>query len=651
MSTDAATPFGRYELVRKVATGGMAEIWLARQIGPAGFARQLVLKSILPELAIDPEFVTMFLDEARLAANLVHPNIAQVYDFGEVDGTYFIAMELVRGPNLKRLGWYAEKKKTPIPFEIAAKLIASAAEGLDHAHRLLGADGEPLSIVHRDVTPGNLVAAYEGECKVLDFGIAKAQQRATHTMAGVVKGKYAYMAPEQIDGKAVDARADVWGLGATLYELVTGQRAFPADGELELVQQICDADVRRPTEVRSDVPPLLEEIICNALARDKEHRYRTARAFGEALERFAMRHVGEPITKGRVADWLEKLKAATGDGLDPFGMGTGTQARTPGPAFAVQVSASVLRTPPRSTPAPMDASRASTDPSLELRAQSSAGTLLGMSASTERVEGFQLPPDDADPTDDAPQRKAEAPRTATMGAGLNRELVAEPPPRAKAPTVLSELPGPPRAPGDPTPPARRLPSDNAERPAVRPLGPPPEEKTVLKPSLVLLVPEQPPGDDKTMLKPQTRAAVPQAAPAAVADASAEVTIAGPPTRSRGPMILIAMVVGVLLAVALGVGIVRFAGPAGDPNAMQAIVPPPQKAAGPATDGRLVVQVLPFGLVTIDGKDHGMSPLQSPLALAPGPHEVAVKNPDNGKADKRTVTIEAGAEATVAFDLR
>lgn len=647
MSTDSTTPFGRYELVRKVATGGMAEIWLARQVGPAGFARQLVVKSILPELAIDPEFVTMFLDEARLAANLVHPNIAQVYDFGEVDGTYYIAMELVRGPNLKRLAWYAEKKKTPIPFEIAAKLIASAAEGLDHAHRLLGPDGEPLAIVHRDVTPGNLVAAYEGECKVLDFGIAKAQQRATQTMAGVVKGKYAYMAPEQIDGKPVDARADVWGLGATLYELVTGQRAFPADGELELVQQICDHDVKKPSEVRSDVPPLLEEILCNALARDKERRYKTARAFGEALERFAMRHVGEPITKGRVADWLEKLKAAAGDGLDPFGMGTGTQARTPGPAFAVQVSPSVLRTPPRSTPAPLDPSRSVTDPSLEIPVQSGSGTLLGMSASTEKIEGFTLPPD----PETAP--RVEVPRTATMGAGLNKELVAEPPPRAKAPTVVSELPGPPRAPGAPTPPARRLPADNAELPAVRALeAPPAEEKTILKPSLAAL-PEQPPAEDRTQLKQGTRSGLPQSVGAEELSAGERTLPAPPPPRSRGPIIVVAILVGVVLAVGLGLAIVKLAGaPSADPNAMRPIeAPPPQRAAGQATEGRLVVQVLPYGLVTIDGKEHGMSPLEAPLLLSPGSHVVRVKNPDNGRTDERTVQIEAGAEASVAFDLR
>ena len=196
------TPFGRYELLKRIAAGGMGEVYLARQAGLEGFEKLLVVKVLLPNLAEDREFTEMFLDEARIAARLDHPNIGQIYDMGEVDGSYYIAMEYIRGDDVVRLWKQARHQNKSIPPALAVRIAADAAAGLDYAHKAVGIDNEPLHLIHRDVSPQNILVTFDGGVKLIDFGVAKAAGRVSHTSAGTIKGKFAYMSPEQISGEA-----------------------------------------------------------------------------------------------------------------------------------------------------------------------------------------------------------------------------------------------------------------------------------------------------------------------------------------------------------------------------------------------------------------------------------------------------------------
>jgi serine/threonine-protein kinase len=278
--------FGKYRLVRPLAQGGMAEIFLARQSGPAGFEKQVVIKRVLPHLSANQEFVHMFLDEARIAARLSHPNIVQIFDFGEADGAYFLAMEYLVGEDLVAIQSASRRKHRPVPGPIAAMIISSACEALHYAHTCTDDDGTPLRIVHRDISPSNIFVTYQGAVKVLDFGIAKAEGKLVQTQGGVLKGKFLYMSPEQIRGFGLDARSDVFALGAVLHELLTGQPTFQRPNELGMLRAITEEPIARPSEIVSGVSTELEEVAMRALERDLDVRWSDARAMRLALDAY-----------------------------------------------------------------------------------------------------------------------------------------------------------------------------------------------------------------------------------------------------------------------------------------------------------------------------------------------------------------------------
>ncbi len=278
---------GRYELVRHLASGGMAEVLLARATGIEGFERHVVLKRIREAQARDARFVQMFLDEARLAASLHHTNIAQVHDIGQDDGEYFFAMEYVHGEDLRKLLMHLAEREQKVPFEHIITIVASAAAALHHAHEHRSADRKLLGIVHRDVSPANILVGYDGNVKVVDFGIAKATQRTTETQSGVMKGKVAYMSPEQCVGQPVDRRSDIFCLGIVLYELVTVRRLFKGENDFLTMSSITHGVIPKPSELRVDLAPELEAIILKALAAKPEDRYQTADEMRQALERYA----------------------------------------------------------------------------------------------------------------------------------------------------------------------------------------------------------------------------------------------------------------------------------------------------------------------------------------------------------------------------
>jgi len=281
VAANAVRQFGKYHLVQRIARGGMAEIFLAAQPGPAGFERFLVIKRILPAFTENEEFVRMFLDEMRLAARLSHPNVGHIYDFGVIDDLYFIAMELIDGVNLRQL----ILRGHPLPLEHVVRIIAYVCEALHYAHTLNDRSGSALEIVHRDVTPQNVMVAFEGGVKLVDFGIAKASIQAEQTQAGVLKGKFSYMSPEQIRGKPLDARSDVFSVGVLLYELVTGARLFTGETATDTMDAVTRCQVPRMDAIRANLPPGLEAVVDRAVVADPAARYQNARELQLDLER------------------------------------------------------------------------------------------------------------------------------------------------------------------------------------------------------------------------------------------------------------------------------------------------------------------------------------------------------------------------------
>lgn len=294
MDPARAIEYGDYFLTRKIATGGMAELFRARKVGAAGFEKLLVIKRLLPHLATDHELRDMFLDEARLASQLTHNNIAQVYDLGMVQSsdpsqpqsetTYFIAMEYVFGKSLAEIIRRGQECKGPLSVQNAVRVVASAAAGLEYAHQKKNSAGEPLGLVHRDVSPQNILISYEGEVKLVDFGIAKALSSSTTTRPGTLKGKFSYMAPEQAKGQEVDRRTDVYALGIVLWEALTATRLFSGESEAVILGMALNPQVTPPQEQNPQVPTELAEICMKALAPDPGDRYASAQEMNDALE-------------------------------------------------------------------------------------------------------------------------------------------------------------------------------------------------------------------------------------------------------------------------------------------------------------------------------------------------------------------------------
>ena len=287
---DDERQFGRYQLRYEIASGGMATVYLARSKGPAGFDRAMALKRIHPHLAKKREFVEMFLDEARLSARITHPNVCSVFDFGEVDGTYFMAMEYLVGQPLNQLlrGLHRRPDIATSPrwHALAAKIIADACEGLHAAHELTDERGQKLGVVHRDCTPHNIFVTYDGAVKVVDFGVAFAAGRLHHTQTGSLKGKLGYMSPEQVRGQQIDRRLDVWALGVCLWELLTVRRLFGKRQEVEMITAVASERIAPPSEMAPGVPHELDRIVMKALDRNLDGRYATTRAMARDLNAF-----------------------------------------------------------------------------------------------------------------------------------------------------------------------------------------------------------------------------------------------------------------------------------------------------------------------------------------------------------------------------
>ncbi len=488
----APVRFDKYLLVRKLAEGGMAEIYLAKQVGAEGFERDVVIKLMLGNLSRSREFVEMFLDEARLAAKLHHPCIVQISDLGFADHRYFICMEYLPGEDLQSVVEALGEKKERIPLDVACKVILSACEGLEFAHAY-AEGGKPVGLVHRDVSPSNIIVTYQGTVKVLDFGIAKASSKLTQTQPGLLKGKWGYMSPEQARGDALDARSDVFSLGITLHELITGQRVFQRENEIGVLLALMQQPIPPPSAFRPDVPPALDRIVMRALEKELDRRYPDAGALRADLEVF-LSSTGSAPGMSQLSQFMQSLFGREqaqrksqipslrelNGGMDLSGLGESVDRLGTDPTY-------VRPTPQLPLPAALGPEPATR----QERPRSERGARV--ESVTELMKAPPPPVADAAPPDGAPAR----PRGAGMllgaalmlavlgGAGggywalVLRPKQSQPPP----PPPVEVQPPPPVVPPpvETTPPVTELPPP-VEPPAEVP--DPPEPPRVQKPILL-----------------------------------------------------------------------------------------------------------------------------------------------------------------------
>ncbi len=300
--------FGSYTLLERIGIGGMAEVFLARHTGVEGFEKDLVIKRIRPHLSALPSFVSMFLGEAKLAAQLAHPNIVQMYDLGKISDSYFIAMEYIAGRDMSAVIPKAKATGIPFPVEYALKIASNVCEALHYAHTKADTVGMPLHIVHRDVSPENVRIAWTGAVKILDFGIAKAATQLHETKAGEIKGKLCYMSPEQVMGKDIDHRSDVFSLGVVMYECLIGLKLFSGDNDLAIMNNIIDGKIYPPSYFREDVPADVEAIVMKALEKDRKKRYQTANDLQFDIDSFLASHEFTP-SNVHLSNFMKQLFA------------------------------------------------------------------------------------------------------------------------------------------------------------------------------------------------------------------------------------------------------------------------------------------------------------------------------------------------------
>ncbi len=323
--------FGQYILMEHIATGGMAEVFKARMVGMEGFQKTVAIKRILPHLTDNDEFVTMFIDEAKLAAQLNHNNIIHIYDLGKIDRFYYIAMEYIQGRDLRSILSSCQEKGVAFPIPVALHVATLIAAALDYAHHKKDFEDRALGLVHRDVSPQNVLISQDGDIKLCDFGIAKAASKASHTRAGALKGKLQYMSPEQAWGKDIDPRSDIFSLGLVLFEMLTGRKVFAGDSELSILEQVRNPEVSPPSTYNREIPPDVDAIVLKALEPNREDRYASARQMQEELER-AMREHGWSAGNAELQRFVEELFAPTGPGLPE------AAPEAPGPGTPVPVT-------------------------------------------------------------------------------------------------------------------------------------------------------------------------------------------------------------------------------------------------------------------------------------------------------------------------
>ena len=299
-------PFGKYYLLERINVGGMAEVFRAKAYGVEGFERLIAVKRILPSIAEDKEFIRMFIDEAKIAVQLNHANIAQIFDLGMVDGSYYIALEHIHGRDLRAIFDRCRGRGDPMPISQACFVVMKICEGLDYAHNKRDSAGDELNLIHRDVSPQNMLVSFEGEVKLIDFGIAKAAGTGSKTQAGILKGKFGYMSPEQVRGLPIDRRSDIFSCGIVLYELLTGERVFVGESDFSTLEKVRNVEILPPSTYNRKIPDELERIVLKALAKDPDDRYQHAIDLHDELQAFVYT-AGEFYSRKDLAGWMKQV--------------------------------------------------------------------------------------------------------------------------------------------------------------------------------------------------------------------------------------------------------------------------------------------------------------------------------------------------------
>ena len=578
MPVAGGIPFGNYLLLRRLARGGMAEVFLATQKGPEGFERQIAIKRILPHLVDAQDFVEMFMDEARLATRLVHPNVAHIYEFGKAGEYYFIAMEYVDG--LTAADLCRSARENPVPLEHAIRIAADTCAGLHYAHG--------NGVVHRDVSPQNILVSFDGAVKLVDFGIAKAAHQMNRTRPGVIKGKYAYMSPEQVEGRTLDGRSDVFNMGIVLYELVTGVPLFRRDDAMQAMKQIRSGKLVPPEQHRPDVPPSLSRVVCKALAADRDQRYETCAEMQLELER-VLQATGRISTSALLAEFVRSRRSAAQQAGNEVADESGTRPATPGARRAAgEESSGTIRIDEQPMEEPPTVSLGRTDPPATALITGRRRRTIGMAAAA----------------------------MIAMAGGVAAAVVLA---RPAAAPVAEALPPP-----APKPAAPVVVPAQAPAPAPEPAPPPAPEKPV---KAHLTVISSPAGaavnvDGHNLGRAPVRNANLSAGPHTVT-----LTLAGHQKKERA---------------------IRLA--AGDNQTLELDLPKVGPAPAPRTPpGYLTVRTIPWARVYDGPRLVGTTPLAN-QALAAGPHKLAFVTED-GKRTERQIDIASGEVTKLQLDLK
>ncbi len=612
MTLAAGDQIGKYIVRRKLAEGGMAEIYLATSQGAEGFEKEVVIKRVRSFLATDPGFVEMFIAEARLASQLNHANVVQIFDFAKHEDTYYLAMEYVRGCSLADLRKKCKELLEPMPPVLVAHIGAEVARGLHYAHRLK-VNGEPLFLVHRDVTPHNVLLSFDGAVKLTDFGIAKAGNKLTSP--GMLKGKFAYMSPEQSRGEAVDARTDVFAMGIVLWEMLTGGRLFDGDSDLAVLRAVQQSVIASPARINPDVPPDLDAVVMKALERELEARFQTAGELERALVQCVLNHA-QSADDTDLSSFVRRVYI----GGVPSAMAL--------PAVPERTQMTGGGKPPTAEPEPAPREPTAVMPGARGRSRS-------MPQAGEGGQAGPSPDEDVHASTQVLSRNAEgagggksgpAPRLATPGKPL--PAVQRPPLEADTeklpryePTVALPTPAP-------TPVAAvsegRQPSARSRRVG---MGVGLGLLTVLAAvGIHSLVRSNPQGQEPSSSAPQA------ADPGLTAAAAPPAPVASPAPQA--------------------------APDAGTPSETVAQAPPPPPAspapearpppAAPA-HGSLVVRAKPYATVLVDGRTLGEVQGHRSFKLPPGNYQLTLKHPKGTKSE--SITIEPNGTLVREFRAR
>jgi TonB family protein len=425
--------FGQYVLLEKIATGGMAEVWKARMRGVEGFQKIVAIKKILPHLSDNQEFIGMFVDEAKLAAQLNHNNIIHIYDLGKIQNSYYIAMEFVDGFDLKTILKRAQDRGQPLAIELALFITSKIAAALDYAHRKRDFENRDIGLVHRDVSPQNVLISHEGDIKLCDFGIAKAASKASHTQAGALKGKLQYMSPEQAWGRTIDRRSDIFALAIVLFEMLTARKLFQGENEMSVLEQVREAKVIAPSQLNDEVTPEIDAIVLKALQRNPSNRYQTAAEMARDLDAVLYNWKPTP-TSADLAIFMHHVQVA-----QPIAPPVPVTERAPVPAAEPKTPAPALA--PAVAPMPAwDAPHAAAQPKKAplplIPIAIAAGVVIVVGTGVWAMRSRASSASDSQSAPRAPRSATVSPRAADSGQQATETIAAVvPAPSTQAPVI------------------------------------------------------------------------------------------------------------------------------------------------------------------------------------------------------------------------